>query len=209
MTEELMKHGEIQSFDHEGGPDWALAPPKLCCELDDNIAKFLEEQMKVEPNTHSISEALSQLERDWNKKNLTVEIAAGEANRNIVNKWERDIQEYSLSSSHRRRFLMYAIRAAYDEVPISWKQLIKLLNISRNALDTMANECVGAGWVIENAGDKRVDSTFIAAESLIITYDNYSAWVRRSCKNLGIRTTASAIIELQALVDTEFAKKHK
>ena len=104
---------------------------------------------------------------------------------------------------------MYVVRAAYDEEPISFKELIKSLNISRNALDTMVDECVGAGWVIERKGEKRVDSTFIAAESLIKTYDNYSAWRRRSYKNLGIRTTASAIIELQALIDTEFAKKHK
>ena len=165
--------------------------------------------MKLESNLQSITDALAKLERDYNRKNLTVEIATAEASRVIVEKWERDIVDYSLSSRNRRQFMMYVIRAAYDEEPISFKELIKLLNISRNALDTMVDECVGAGWVIEYEGEKRVDSTFIAAESLIKTYDNYSAWVRRSCKNLGLRTTASAIIELQALVDTEFAKKHK
>ena len=165
--------------------------------------------MKQESNLQSITDALVKLEREWNRKNLTVEIATAEASRVIENKWERDIVEYSLSSSKRRRFMMYVTRAAYDEEPISFKELIKSLNISRNALDTMVDECVGAGWVIERKGEKRVDSTFIAAESLIKTYDNYSAWRRRSYKNLGIRTTASAIIELQALIDTEFAKKHK
>jgi predicted transcriptional regulator len=163
--------------------------------------------MKQESDLQSISEALTQLERDWNRKNLTIEISTSEAGRLIENKWERDIQEYSLSSSNRRRFFMYVIRAAYEEEPISWKQLIQSLNISRNALDTMVNECVGAGWVIEHKSDKRVNSTFTANDNLIETYDNYSAWVRRSCKNLGIRTTASAIIELQALIDTEYAKK--
>jgi predicted transcriptional regulator len=165
--------------------------------------------MKQESDLQSISEALTQLERDWNRKNLTIEISTSEAGRLIENKWERDIQEYSLSSSNRRRFFMYVIRAAYEEEPISWKQLIQSLNISRNALDTMVNECVGAGWVIEHKSDKRVNSTFTANDNLIETYDNYSAWVRRSCKNLGIRTTASAIIELQALIDTEYAKKYK
>ena len=165
--------------------------------------------MKQESNLQSITDALVKLEREWNRKNLTVEIATAEASRVVADKWERDIVEYSLSSSKRRRFMMYVTRAAYDEEPISFKELIKSLNISRNALDTMVDECVSANWVIEHAGEKRVNSTFIAAESLIKTYDNYSAWRRRSCKNLGIRTTASAIIELQALIDTEFAKKHK
>ena len=165
--------------------------------------------MKQESNLQSITDALVKLEREWNRKNLTVEIATAEASRVVADKWERDIVEYSLSSSKRRRFMMYVTRAAYDEEPISFKELIKSLNISRNALDTMVDECVSANWVIEHAGEKRVNSTFIAAESLIKTYDNYSAWRRRSFKNLGIRTTASAIIELQALIDTEFAKKHK
>ena len=165
--------------------------------------------MKQESNLQTFTDALIKLEREYNRKNLTLEIATAEAGRIIENKWERDIAEYSLSSSKRRRFLMYVIRAAYDEVPISFKELIKSLNISRNALDTMVDECVGAGWVIEHAGEKRVNSTFIAADNLIKTYDNYSAWRRRSFKNVGIRTTASAIVELQYLIDTETAEKYK
>lgn len=162
--------------------------------------------MKQESNIQSITDALAKLEREYNRKNLTIEIATAEAGRMIENKWERDIAEYSLSSSKRRRFMMYVIRAAYDEEPILFKELIKSLNISRNALDTMVDECVGAGWVIERKGEKRTDSTFIAADNLIKTYDNYVSWIRRSCKNIGIRTTASAIVELQSLIDLENAK---
>ena len=176
---------------------------KLVSEIE-NLSD-LRRKNKIDALKHS----LFQLEREWNKKNLTVEIATAEASRVIVEKWEREIVEYSLSSSKRRRFMMYVTRAAYDGEPISFKELIKSLNISRNALDTMVDECVGAGWVIEHAGEKRVNSTFIAADNLIKTYDNYSAWRRRSFKNVGIRTTASAIIELQALIDTETAEKYK
>lgn len=162
--------------------------------------------MNMESNLQSIADALAKLEREYNRKNLTVEIATAEAGRIIENKWERDITEYSLSSSKRRRFMMYVIRAAYDQEPISWKQLIQSLNISRNALDTMVSECVEAGWVIEHEGDRRVDSTFIAADNLMKTYDNYSAWVRRSCYNVGLRTCAGAIVELRALIDLENAQ---
>lgn len=165
--------------------------------------------MKQESNLQSIQDALVKLEREYNRKNLTLEIAASEAGRVVTDYVERKIQQYSLSSSKRRRFLMYVVRAAYDAEPISFKELIKSLNISRNALDTMVDECVGAGWVIEHQSDKRVDCTFIAADSLIKTYDNYVAWVRRSCKNIGIRTTASAIVELQYLIDTENQEKYK
>ena len=131
----------------------------------------------------ALKNSLAQLERKWNKGNLNVEIGSSEASRIVTDSEERKIQAYSLSSSNRRRFMMYVIRAVYDEEPISWKQLIKLLNISRNALQTMIDECVGAGWVIEYKGGKKTDSKFVANENLIKTYDNYSDWVRR-CKNV-------------------------
>ena len=104
---------------------------------------------------------------------------------------------------------MYVIRASYDNETISWKELHKLLNISRNALQTMIDECVGADWVREYKGVKKTDSKFVANENLIKTYDNYSAWVRRSCKNVGIRTIATAIVELQALIDLEVSEQTK
>ena len=44
---------------------------------------------------------------------------------------------------------------------------------------------------------------------LIKTYDNYSAWVRRACKNVGLRTISTAIVELQALIDLEVSEQNK
>ena len=162
----------------------------------------MNELAKIE----ALKVSLAKLERQWNRGNLSVEIGSSEASRIVTDHEERKIQEYSLSSSNRRRFLMYVIRAAYDEEPISWKELIKLLNISRNALQTMIDECVGAGWVTEHLGGKKTDSKFVANENLIKTYDNYSAWVRRSCKNVGLRTIATAIVEMQALIDLEVSQ---
>ena len=39
--------------------------------------------------------------------------------------------------------MMYILRATFENEPISYKQLIKLLGISRNGLDTMI-ECLDA-----------------------------------------------------------------
>ena len=165
--------------------------------------------LRSKNKTDALKHSLAELEREWNRKNLTVEIATAEAGRVIENKWERDIQEYSLSSSNRRRFLMYCIRAAYDKEPILWKQLYQSLSISRNALQTIIDECVGYEWVTEYKGSKKTDSTFVANENLIKTYDNYSAWVRRACKNVGLRTISTAIVELQALIDLEVSEQNK
>ena len=154
----------------------------------------------------SLKHSLAELERKWNKGNLSVEIGSSEASRIVTDSEERKIQEYSLSSTNRRRFFMYVVRAAYDEEPISFKQLIQLLDITRNALETMIDECVGAGWVTEYSGKKKTHSKFVANNNLVKTYDNYSAWVRRSCKNVELRTIATAIVELQALIDLEVSK---
>lgn len=159
----------------------------------------MNELTKIE----ALQVSLAKLERKWNKGNLSVEIGSSEASRIVTDIEERKIQEYSLSSSNRRRFLMYVIRAAYDEEPISWKQLIKLLNISRNGLETMIDECVENKWITEHLGGKKTGSKFVANENLIKTYDNYSAWVRRACKNVKLRMLATAIVELQALIDLE------
>lgn len=162
----------------------------------------MNELAKIE----ALQVSLAKLERQWNRANLSVEIGSSEASRIVTDHEERKIQVYSLSSVNRRRFLMYVIRAAYDKETISWKELHKLLNISRNALQTMIDECVGADWVTEYKGGKKTDSKFVANENLIKTYDNYSAWVRRSCKNVGLRTVATAIVELQALIDFEVSQ---
>ena len=162
----------------------------------------MNEVVKIE----ALKVSLAKLERKWNKANLSVEIGSSEASRIVTDGEERKIQQYSLSSVNRRRFLMYVIRASYDEETISWKELYQLLNISRNALQTMIDECVGAGWVTEYKRGKKTDSNFVANENLIKTYDNYSAWVRRSCKNVELRTIATAIIELQALIDLEVSE---
>ena len=162
--------------------------------------------MKELAKIDALQVSLAKLEREWNKANLSVEISTSEAARIVTDPEQRKIQEYSLSSMNRRNFMMYTVRAAYDNETISWKELYKLLNISRNALQTMIDECVGADWVIEYKGSKKTDSKFVANKNLLKTYDDYSAWVRRSCKNVGLRTIATAIIEMQALIDLEVSQ---
>ena len=147
--------------------------------------------------------SLAEFEREWNKANLSVEIGAAEASRLVTDPEERKIQRYSLSSANRRRFMMYLVRAYYDGERISWHQLYQSLNISRNALQTMIDECVDAKWICECKGKKKTDSTFLAAKSLVNAYDNYGSWARRACRNVGLPRFAMSIIEIKALIDLE------
>ena len=201
MTEEIMKLGEIQSFDHEGGPDWALAPPKLCRELNDNSEKFLEEQMKLEPNIASMQQTLEDMQRAWTKKNLDIEIAIAEGSRMTEDKTERDIKTYSTSSANRRRFMMYMLRAAYEGEPVTYKELIKLLSISRNGLDTMIAECIDAGWIILTNDEATNKKTYLAADVLIKAYENYTKWLALQWNETGARQISTSIQELKRMID--------
>ena len=48
--------------------------------------------MKLDPNIESMQQTLDDLQREWTKKNLTVEIATAEGSRIAENKAERDIK---------------------------------------------------------------------------------------------------------------------
>jgi len=160
---------------------------KISTIVNDNNIKSMEDTLKV-------------LQREWTKRNLAVEIAALEGNRTVVDIAQRRLRDYATSTKNRRMFLMYTTRAFYDNMPISYKQLIKLLNISRNALDTMIDECVGAEWVISLDGKTKNDGSFIAAEILVDAYEGYAKWLWQEWENTGTFMQSQSIIEIRNMV---------
>tara|TARA_B100000963_G_C22634729_1_gene676952 strand:- start:3588 stop:4109 length:522 start_codon:yes stop_codon:yes gene_type:complete len=157
----------------------------------------------------SMQETLKVLQRGWTRRNLAVEIATLEGNRTIFDPEERKLRDYAISTTNRRKFCLYNIRAFYDNESISYKQLIKLLNISRNALDTMINECVGAKWVIFTEGKTKNDGKFTAANITIKAYENYANWSWQVWENTGTFMQSQSIIELQHLIKHAECEKAK
>ena len=159
-------------------------------------------------NSHQSLEALkiskASLEKEYNKKYLSIELAAKKGVRIVTEKWERDLQNYTLSSTKRGLFLLLLVRAAYDNVAISYKELLKSLGISEPALDTIIRDCISYGWVVETKGAKQrkgyTDSTFRCTEDPIKQHDNYYAWLRRAHHNVELKRVASAIIEVDYLI---------
>ena len=153
-----------------------------------------------ENNIKSMQDTVKVLMREWTKRNLAVEIAALEGNRTIVDPAIRKLRDYAVSTKNRRMFCLYTTRAFYDNTPISYKQLIKLLNISRNALDTMIDECVGAEWVISLEGKTKNDGSFIAAEILVTAYEGYAKWLWQEWENTGTFMQSQSIIEIRDML---------
>lgn len=151
-------------------------------------------------NIKGMEDTLELLHREWTKRNLSVEIAALEGNRTIVDPAVRKLRDYAVSTKNRRMFCLYAARAFYDRVPIKYKELIKLLNISRNALDTMIDECVGSEWVVFSEAKTKNDGEFTAAAIMVIAYEQYAKWLWQEWEQTGTFMQSQSIIEIQDML---------
>ena len=153
-----------------------------------------------ETNIQSMKNTVEVLMREWIKRNLAVEIASMEGNRTIVDPAGRKVRDYAISTHNRRRFCLYNIRAFYDNESISYKQLIQLLNISRNALDTMIDECVGSEWIKMIEFPAKNDCQFIAADILVNSYEGYANWLWQEWENTGTFKQSQSIIEIRDIL---------
>lgn len=60
---------------------------------------------------------------------------------------EQKLIDYGLSTINRRYFLNTVTIAALSNKPARPSHITKLLGISRNAVDTMIDECHASGWI--------------------------------------------------------------
>ena len=160
---------------------------KIVTIANDNSIKSMEDTLKV-------------LQREWTKRNLAVEIAALEGNRTVIDPAKRRLRDYATSTKNRRMFCLYNTRAWYDNEPITYKELIKLLNISRNALDTMIDECVGSEWVRMIEFPAKNDCQFIAENILVEAYEGYANWLWKEWENTGTFMQSQSIIEIRDML---------
>lgn len=160
--------------------------------------------MNAQQSLEALKLSKASLEREYNKKYLAIEIAAKKGVRIVTEKWERDLRNYCLSSQKRGMFMLLLVRGAYDEIAISYKELLKQLGISEPALDTMIRDCISYGWVVETKGNKQLkgyaNSSFQCTEEPIKQHNNYYAWLRREHTNVELKRVASAIIEVDYLI---------
>ena len=106
-----------------------------------------------------MKDTLAHYRREWTKRNLEVEIKIAEGGRITFSTEERKIKEYSISSINRRRFLMYIIRATYEDTSLTVTQLVKLLGCSRQAIETMIIDCADAKWIKVEKSERNIRST--------------------------------------------------
>ena len=156
--------------------------------------------MKFETNIQGMKDTLEYYKREWTKKNLEVEIKIAEGGRITFSTEERQIKDYSLSSTNRRRFLMYLIRATYEDTHLTVSQLVKLLGCSRQAIETMIKECNEAKWIKVDR-DKKGLRSLTANKTLINSYENYTDWLWSVYDKLELRNLSIHISQMQSDLD--------
>ena len=159
---------------------------------------------------NTTKETLNKLEQAYNRQNLNVEIKVAQGTRIFTSVAEQKIVEYSLSSLNRRLFMKHLILAYYDNNPLSYNQLIKLLGISGAGLKTMWNECLLDEWIVitnKKEAKTQTQQKAVASEELVRAYDNYCRWLRNTWKDIGLRNVSMAIFELEQMVVNEEAQK--
>lgn len=67
---------------------------------------------------------------------------------------EQKVADYGLSTLNRRYFLNTVTLAALDKKPVLPSGITKQLGISRNAVDTMIDECHASGWITIERDDR-------------------------------------------------------
>ena len=152
--------------------------------------------MKFETNIQGMKDTLAHYRREWTKKNLEVEIKIAEGGRITFSTEERKIKEYSISSINRRRFLMYIIRATYEDTSLTVTQLVKLLGCSRQAIETMIIDCADAKWIKVEKSERNLRS-LTANKILIDSYEKYTYWLWSVYDSLELRNLSIHISQLQ------------
>jgi DNA-binding transcriptional regulator LsrR (DeoR family) len=92
---------------------------------------------------------------------------------------------------------MYCIIASMDYAPITPSYVVNKLGVSRNAVDTMIQECEKNEWIIVDR-DERDYRTMYSTVFMQEAYMEYAEWVSKTCADLGFADIQGAIKLLQS-----------
>ncbi len=154
--------------------------------------------MNIKVQHKELVNSKNALKNEWMRKQLNIEIKTVEGSRYIDHVIKRKIKEYSLSSQKRRKFLMYCIRAKFENDYLLVTDFIKLIGISRAGAETMIKECEEANWIrVERCGRNR--RKIQAADITVETYADYCDWLWEIINKSEIRNLSASINEIEKL----------
>lgn len=148
-------------------------------------------------------QVLDELYKKWGRSALNLHIHNLEAGRPVNDPTERKMQQYSLSSSNRDRFLSYLQRATFESEWLTIQDLVQLIHCNRGTVETMIKD-VEAHGVLDIKRDEKNVRYIRASEKLMGYHHNYTKWLFKIMTEKGgmssARATATAILELENTV---------
>ena len=147
----------------------------------------------------SKEQTLDYLYRRWAYSNLALEIKTEEGGRVTADPDERYMAEYCIHTVTKRRFVNYIQRAGYEKKGLTMQELVELVGCSRKAVETMVKELEPLK-VIDQEKNKDGHFTYKASDKLMKYHLNYAKWMLGTAIDIGIRNTATAILELETFM---------
>lgn len=136
------------------------------------------------------------LVRAYARKLLDLEVASTNFSRPHSPEHE-PLLNYVRSTINRRSFCLYCIIASMDDEPITPSYVANQLGASRNAVDTMVQECEKNEWIIVDR-DERAHRTMYSTVLMQEAYIDYAEWVSKTSDHLGFANIQGAIKLLQS-----------
>ena len=140
------------------------------------------------------------LEREYAKAFLEYELAIAEGRRTRQHDSDKlkKISKYFISTSNRRLFGLYCVRATFDSNPALVSDLAHQIKCSRNAMDKMVSECEQSEWIIIDRSPS--NHRYISAgSSMMDAWQSYVKFIRPLSQATKMGQVNTVIKNLHAL----------
>lgn len=138
-----------------------------------------------------------QLVRAYGRQLLNLEIEGSKFVRPIPVE-QTTLITYVRSTPNRRYFAMHLTVAEMDREPVTPSYIAKSLGISRNATNTMIEECEENDWIIVDRDENSYRKMY-ASELMTDSWLVYASWVAKRSNALGFGDIEGAMRLLTAL----------
>jgi biotin operon repressor len=85
-----------------------------------------------------------------------------------------------------------------DAEPVTPSYIVNQLGVSRNAVDTMIQECESNGWIVVDR-DEREFRTMYSADLMVKAYMEYAEWVSETSTRLGFADIQASLRLLKSM----------
>lgn len=170
--------------------------------MSDKINKW----PNLESRQHNLWMAARTLRTEYAKRLALYELELfgnnGTSSREVEDEELAQIREYSISTAHRRNFMMRCIVANLDNNYIEVGHTIELLGCSRAAMDTMIKECLEANWLTQKKnkqGYRRIQ----AADVVVDCWLGYADYVTELANSYDLNYLGTSAKKIRHLLDTK------